>query len=429
MEKIYKLWQYLVNLGTLDVNDEIEAEKIKIVNYGSLILVISCLILSVTLFFNFHFSKIIIILIASIGGSFVLYYNSLQRQDIAKAIFVIFFPILIFLSILTFGESLIIEHAYISNIVITLMLFDDSKIQNKIIAFIIILFVLGKYIVFVNGPFVEIYFYFIERLNAFCLSMFIVIKILLHFASVEKKQKEQINKNINTLKLKNLELTKANEELERYAYIASHDLKSPLRTIVSYIGLMERKIEQKQYEEIPTYLNYVKDSGKKMHDLVHGILNFSRFNLEKTFVKEEVNLNDVLNENILKLNVLLVEKNVVIEAIKLPKILSNQLAMNILFQNLIENGIKYNKNPFPKIKIECNIIDEVAEIRVKDNGIGIDSKYHNRIFNLFERLSNDFEGAGIGLGMCKKIIENLEGDIYVESELGFGSTFIIKIPQ
>ncbi len=235
---------------------------------------------------------------------------------------------------------------------------------------------------------------------------------------------------LKTLKTNNLELKNTTEELERFTYIASHDLKSPLRTIISFIGLIERDIEREQYTKIEKNLSFVKTGAEQMHFMVQDILELSTLKNHKVSDRIPVDLNLVLEKAIQNLNEDIKEKNALLHYDPLPHFVGNELEFLLLFQNFIQNGIKYNQSAQPTIHIAASELDKNLRITFSDNGIGIDEKYHQQIFQFFKRLhnANQYSGTGLGLGLCKKIINNYQGQIEIESFIGQGTTFTIILP-
>ncbi len=233
----------------------------------------------------------------------------------------------------------------------------------------------------------------------------------------------------NQLKEYTQQLEQSNKELERFAYIASHDMKSPLRNVVSFLSLIERKLKNNTDAELQEYINFATSNAKYMHSLVRDILEFSKIS-KPNEAFESLDLNQVIAQIEEHLLEDLKQKNARITYGELPSIKASKLHINQLFQNLIENGIKYNEDIAPEIKIDTVINKEVFKIIIEDNGIGIAQKFHEQIFGMFKRLHNSsqYQGTGIGLAMCKKIVEMYDGEIKIESKINEGARFIILLP-
>ena len=243
-----------------------------------------------------------------------------------------------------------------------------------------------------------------------------------------------------TLKIKNAAILKQskqlevkNNELEQFAYIASHDLKEPLITISSLIDILVEDYGEKFDEEGRLSLIYVKESSDRMKKLIEGILSYSRLGKSKAFL--DLDCNTLISILRADLSHVFKRTKTKLETSNLPVIKGDELEIRLLFQNLISNGIKFTKpdvTPLIKIDSEQTVINDVNfwKFSVTDNGIGIPEKHKERIFSIFQRLHSreEYEGTGIGLAHCKKIVESHGGKIWLESDVGIGTTFFFTIP-
>ncbi len=242
----------------------------------------------------------------------------------------------------------------------------------------------------------------------------------------------------------NAELKGINEELDRFAYVASHDLQEPLRKIMIFSDLMTVKLQEKVDPEVQSCLQKITKASERMQKLINDLLKFSRHtNHEEEFA--EVDLNGVLESVLSDVETDIQKKGARVKVHKLPVVWGIQSGLHQLFQNLISNSIKFSgSGNKPEIIVESEVIkgttiftkDEKLksssyhQIIVKDNGIGFDSKYAEDIFVVFKRLHSyhEFEGTGIGLSICKKIVEKHNGYISAEGKLGEGAVFKIAFP-
>jgi len=235
-----------------------------------------------------------------------------------------------------------------------------------------------------------------------------------------------IGSHTDITRLKNLDQT--NKELERFAYIASHDLQEPLRTIIDFGTLMEDEYGATLNEEAKMYLNFIKSSAQQMSTLVRDILIYSR-STGKT-IKERIDLTDVYKKTLMNLFSVIDEKQARIEADSLPVVFGNETELLSLFMNLIGNALKFNKAGEPPV-VRIAVEDTAThwKLRFTDNGIGIAEEDQGRIFEIFQRLHNreDYEGNGIGLAHCMRIARNHGGQIEVCSQENKGSTFIVSL--
>ena len=227
---------------------------------------------------------------------------------------------------------------------------------------------------------------------------------------------------INKLKI-------SNRELEQFAYVASHDLQEPLRMVSSFTQLLERRYKDQLDDDANDYIGFVVEGAQRMKDLIDDLLTFSRLNTtarEFEVVLMEVALDDVLIN--LKANIR--DHNAQINHATLPTIKGDPIQINQLLQNLIANAIKFHGDKTPQIQISAQEFGDKWLFSVTDNGIGIDPKHQDQIFSIFKRLHTreEYEGTGIGLSICKRIVERHGGHIWVKSELGKGTTFYFTIP-
>lgn len=223
-------------------------------------------------------------------------------------------------------------------------------------------------------------------------------------------------------------LISAYEELEQFTYIASHDLKSPLRTIASYAQLLHNKYNNQLDQKAKEYLNIIIQSMHNMTDVIDDSLAYSRIGKEGVKRTKPVALNDVLKTVMKNLESEIQETNATITFDELPTIIGKRTNFIQLFQNLISNSIKYKAEVNPMINITSNADEDGWILKFMDNGKGIEKKYHEAIFQPFKRINNDrISGAGIGLAICKKICQMYNGNISITSDVNKGTTFTIKI--
>ena len=231
--------------------------------------------------------------------------------------------------------------------------------------------------------------------------------------------------------LKNKQLENSNEDLENFAYVASHDLKEPLRMINSYTALLKRRYNSVLDETGQEFMFFVTDAAKRMNVLLDDLLNYSRVGKNGT-MDNMTNVNDVLLIVQSNLSRRLEEENGVIHIQKdnIPTILSNHTQLVQLFQNIISNALKFRGERDPVVLVDCKIKNGQHIFSVKDNGIGIAPEHQERVFEMFKRLHtrDEYEGTGIGLSTCKKIVQKHGGEIWLESEHGVGTTFFFSIP-
>ncbi|MCX8078863.1 MAG: ATP-binding protein [Geminocystis sp.] len=232
------------------------------------------------------------------------------------------------------------------------------------------------------------------------------------------------------LKKCNLELQNSNQELEQFVYIASHDLQEPLRVVSSFCEILAEEYGDKFDEEGRQYLGFVIKSSQRMKELIKDLLALSRIH---TRAREftPVDCNEVLQEALENLKIAIAEKNAQVKAEKLPTVMADRFQLIQLWQNLVSNAIKFNRSPIPIVEITAESLEGEWRFCVADNGIGIAPEFRERIFIIFQRLHSDmeFEGTGIGLAICRKIVTRHGGKIWVESEEGKGAKFYFTLPK
>ncbi len=225
-------------------------------------------------------------------------------------------------------------------------------------------------------------------------------------------------------------LERSNKELEQFAYVASHDLQEPLRMVSSYTQLLEKRYKEQLDDTAREFIAYAVDGASRMQKLINDLLSFSRVQT-KGGSFETVDLNHTLGQARANLSAAIEDNSALVINDELPTIVADPNQMVSVFQNLIGNAIKFHGEEPPRIHVSASETDDEVEIRVSDNGIGIREEHQGRIFIIFQRLHNrkDYPGTGIGLALCKRIIERHGGQIRIESEEGVGTTFSFTLPK
>jgi len=225
------------------------------------------------------------------------------------------------------------------------------------------------------------------------------------------------------------ELRRSNAELEQFAYVASHDLQEPLRAVAGMVQLLQQRYKGQLDERADEYIHHAVDAANRMQALINDLLAFSRVE-RRGRPLEVINTLDHVNAAIKNLEVAIHESGAAVTSGDLPVITADPTQMTQLFQNLIGNALKFHGEQPPHIHISAQRVAEAWQFAVRDNGLGIEPQYFERIFQVFQRLHTrrEYPGTGIGLALCKKIVERHGGKIWVESALGEGSTFYFTIP-
>tara|TARA_B100000508_G_scaffold91658_2_gene71463 strand:+ start:27668 stop:29014 length:1347 start_codon:yes stop_codon:yes gene_type:complete len=289
-----------------------------------------------------------------------------------------------------------------------------------------------------------------NRNAMFILSVFGIVMLVIVFISFNRMKKAllQNERNVQEINQINLELKSMNENLENFAYVASHDLNEPLRKIRTFGDLIQAEMQNEDYDKdnIVSHITRMQNASKRMQQLINDLLSYSRISRDFKAM-ESIDLNKVLETVINDLEVRIQESNAQIDVKELPKnIQVDEIQMRQLFQNLISNAIKFKQDDIdPKIDITAQrvsvedlpyeeakelVAEEYWKINISDNGIGFEQQYAEKIFAVFQRLHgrSTYEGTGIGLSIVKKICENHKGFISADSALGKGTTFSIYLP-
>ncbi len=226
------------------------------------------------------------------------------------------------------------------------------------------------------------------------------------------------------------DLLRSNTELQQFANVASHDLQEPLRMVASYVQLLSEHLKGKLDEDSTEYMGFAVDGAKRMQMLVNGLLEYSRVESRGKEL-QDVDMNQVFNQTISNLEIRINETHAKINHGPLPHVLGDPVQLAQLIQNLFSNGLKFQKSEFPEIDFSASENENEWVFACKDNGIGIDPKYYDRIFVIFQRLHHrdEYSGTGIGLAVCKRIVERHGGKIWVESKPDSGATFYFTLPK
>jgi PAS domain S-box-containing protein len=240
----------------------------------------------------------------------------------------------------------------------------------------------------------------------------------------ERKRTEEV------LKKTIADMDRSNKELEQFAYVASHDLQEPLRMVASFTQLLAKRYKDKLDADANEFIGYAVDGANRMQKMINDLLSYSRVGTRgKPF--EAVGCTAILNQALTNLRMVIEETGAMITQDPLPTVMGEESQLVQLFQNLIDNAIKFRREEPPRIHISAEDRGNDWFFSIKDNGIGIDPQYNERIFIIFQRLHRreEYPGTGIGLTICKKIVERHGGRVWVDSQPGNGSTFYFTIPK
>jgi light-regulated signal transduction histidine kinase (bacteriophytochrome) len=250
------------------------------------------------------------------------------------------------------------------------------------------------------------------------------------FKQLYEELEARVQERTAALHEANASLLHSNRELEQFAYVASHDLQEPLRAVNSYAQLIARKYQGNLDAKADKYIGYIMEGATRMQQLINDLLDFSRVGTRGKELKP-TDCEAVLSQVRDNLKVAIAESNAVVTHEPLPTVMGDETQLIQLLQNLISNAIKFRREEPPRVHVSAVQREKEWAFEVRDNGIGMESEYFERIFMIFQRLHSrsEYPGNGIGLANCKKIVDRHGGCIWVESMPGVGTTFHFTIPQ
>ena len=246
--------------------------------------------------------------------------------------------------------------------------------------------------------------------------------------SILEKQRDQIEEQRHRLERNNRELEQNNRDLEQYAFVVAHDLKEPLRNISSFTSLIEQRYTSQLDDTAREYMQFVVQNSGRMNTLLTELLRYTTLRRQTKNSPGEIQVEQIIQQVVSDLGLRIKEKNAVIYLGEMPSVMLPFDHVYQLFFNLIDNALQFNHSEAPEIHIAAELKDSTWQFSVRDNGIGIEKSYQEKIFKLFQRLDREhYSGTGIGLALCRKIVHLYEGEIWLTSEPGQGSTFFFTL--
>ena len=420
---IKQVWKSIGDIGvTTSVQNKTSA-KISLLNkVALLILVASALNLSINIFGNTFRN----------GGALftfgitllIWYFNYRGRHDFAKHVMGFLFPLIIGFLMINNESNLAFTNILIVHIILCFILYEKNrKLLFLSVATICLVGVGTMLYIFKYNP---DYYLDFNAINDFVLfgSAMLGLALLVSF------YQNYILQAVNQQKSLLAAIKNKNAELERFAYVTSHDLKEPVRNIENLSKFIGSSISNQSYLDRNIKMTgMIKESSVRMSSLIDSILSYAKLDT-KDLPVEKVELNDVINQfRISHVNTMR-DMNAILICDNLPSIVANKTFISLLFQNLIENGFKYNTSNQPSVEISSSQSSHDIVIMIKDNGIGINEEFRSHIFEPFKRLHDNesYKGSGLGLSICRKIVEMHQGKIWVKSNPSGGSIFYVHLP-
>lgn len=431
MEQVVKFWNTVTNIGVEEGDSSIESVKVRLLNQIALIGFFTSVFFSIIYYIiQVDFPAVIAVCIGYTLELGVFYFAYKKRHYIGRFLFCWLLPLCVAFFVLLFGGNFGETNFFTIFTLVNFVMYDGiRKVQISAVILTCFLYMSSKLYVAYYPPLWERQTPLDDVITFPMVTIVLGLIIYLYQKSLKESEAEQVSL-IEDLEYKNRELEEVNDELEDFTYIASHDLKTPLRTINGNIGLAKKHLKKGDYEAVMVDLDYVSQSAKQMYALVNDILEYKVLKNQEELA-ETIDLNEIITNILYSIKSLMIQKNAEVIACSLPKIVGRRYEFMALFQNLIENGIKYNESGNPRIIIKTKALKDEFVIAFHDNGIGIEAAYYEKIFKFFKRLhtQEQYQGTGIGLSLCKKIVRKYDGDITVSSEVGKGTTFRIILPK
>jgi len=414
-------WEKIVTIGSLDSMNAVERVQLKILNSQGFYCVVTAFLFLIKGFSQGHEDVLQIFLILLIF-SLVLILNHFNKLYFAKLYWTVLLPLLFCVMVMTYGNEPHGEMLFIISMVNIFILFEAKWMRILLTLFVVALCALALiHNNLYDSPLastVDV----TDAFGTFIMSTACIASIISYYTKALRSQ-------LQISQINNQALQDANTDLEHFTYMASHNMKTPLRNILGSVFYMNRKIPKETMEIIGEYIKEIKVNANDMHTLIEDLMEYAVFVQKEMNNIETINLQMLAEKVVKSVNVSL-EKNATFEYNGLGEIHANMTLIKAILQNLIENGVKYNNAEIPEIEVSVSKEKENILIKVIDNGIGIDEAYYSKIFVMFKRLhhNDEYEGTGIGLAMCKRLLNKSGGEIWLESEVEKGTTFFVRVP-
>ena len=433
MNPLVSLYENLLNLGAKSVAGKHQKKYIRITNFITMNAFLASLVYLTLAVLWEQWYWLASTLSMSLMCVCVVFLNGFNYTNLSRLTFMVGVNLLLFAGIVTMGSIARGESFFLIAMIIPFLLYDLKNL--KVIVFGVSLSIILMFSVSYVSPYLVAYNLSVEQ-QLMMYHIGLVVEFFLALASVyqlvlySQKAEDELESSNVQMSFQTNELKRSNSDLEQFAYIISHDLKAPVRNISSFMNLLVNKHGSTLNPEAREFVDYSRNGAKRMERLIDDVLSYCRIgtNLPNP---TPVNLNDVVSTIRFELNDKLKAVNGEVVISKELPVVSNvhSSLMYHVLQNLITNGLKFNKSAKPEINVYWTNSLNYYTFSVHDNGIGISKEYSATIFQMFKRLhnENEYDGTGIGLAICKKIVEYYNGEIWFESEEGKGTTFHFTI--
>ncbi len=424
MGRIKHAWQHISNIG---IHAEIvlgRAKRIRLLNQAVASFAFFLVLIAFLDLFSADWIGALIEVAAAALSLLPLLLHYHHRYGLARWFFYGMLLTLMSLVSMLYGPAMRSELSFIGIAMLGFVLVQGTQKQILLVAITLLAYIgIQLYWAYFPAPLAEMlnpstnYLIFSGGL----VSMLLIVRVFTWESEATEQKLQLINHN----------LSQANLELERFAYVASHDLKTPLRNISSFLGLISRRLPNQNDPDLMEYLEYAASNARQMHTLINDILHYSRLDQDLP-PPQPIDLNESFQKVLKNLTPTIEQQSAQVKAHPLPVISGIPNQWELLFQNLIENGIKYNEQPVPQIHIRAHQTEGEYVLEVLDNGIGIQPEYRAQIFDMFQRLhaEGQYSGTGIGLAIVKKIVVLHGGTIVARNrkDASHGTCFEIRVP-
>lgn len=425
-----RLWQRLSDIGLRDALSESEKRKTRLINQTLLLTAPLLLVLVVYNLLSADWMGLGVDFI--FVGLFALNFFYHRRGWLVFSRWYLVVTLLSSLTLVSwlYGPGLGSEFAFLIISVVILIIFEGKKLAQ----FCLLGFVLGTYAfiswsyLYHSPPFAYLMNPFLIHI-VFLTSMGAGLLFIKSFIVATRTSEQRTRELLTAYKHQNKALIQANEDLERFAYAASHDLKTPLRNINSFLNLIERRLPPAAYGEVAEYLTVARDNSLHMYHLTGDILKYSM--ISPLDSPEHIDLNLLMRKVCLDMHDQLKQAHKTLEIGRLPAVVGNAEQLRLVFRNLIENGFKYNQSEEARVCISSRETKQWTCIRFADNGIGIDPAYREQVFDMFCRLhpQDQYPGTGMGLTIVQKIVSLHEGEIEILAYEPQGTVVEVRLPK
>jgi signal transduction histidine kinase len=430
-KQVMAAYMMLLNLGTEFIKDNKQLKYIKICNFAAMtscLAAIIYIVLSIAWQNPLWFIAVNSLCITSIG---VLYLNRIGRIYISRILYLVVVDTLLFIIALILGPYTHGENFLLIAVLIPFLMFDLEHMKLIImgVTIPIVFITLYPYLESFFSPYnLSVAHQNVIRVLGIPMEVGLAITAIFQFLYYSRKTEIELESSNQQLTVHTTELKKSNADLEQFAYVISHDLKTPVRNISCFMKLLLNKHAIALDAEAKEFVDFALNGSKRMERLIDDVLAYSRIGRNLS-ISTAVNVNDVINTIRYELDGKTSNATIIVDH-ELPIVNSvHSSLLYHIFQNLIRNGLKFNNSEHPEVVISCGETTENYMFSVADNGIGIPKQYAPQIFQMFKRLhnENEYDGTGIGLAICKKIVELYNGEIWFESDGSHGTTFYFTI--